>query len=51
MSVATVELVAEGTGTRLTLTEQGAYLDGLDQPSQREKGTTELMDKLGSALD
>jgi uncharacterized protein YndB with AHSA1/START domain len=38
ISVATVEFKAEGAGTRLVLTEQGAYLDGRDSPGQREHG-------------
>ena len=37
ISVATVEFRAEGAGTRLVLTEQGAYLDGqgLGGPARR----------------
>jgi uncharacterized protein YndB with AHSA1/START domain len=50
VSLATIELKPEGAGTRLTLTEQGAYLDGLDQPAQREHGTRELLDALGLEL-
>jgi hypothetical protein len=30
VSLATVELKAEATGTRLVVTEQGAWLDGYD---------------------
>ncbi|BEP16296.1 SRPBCC family protein [Acidothermaceae bacterium B102] len=51
VSVATIELVAVGDTTRLVLTEQGVFLDGLDQPWMREKGTNDLMDKLGTTLD
>jgi uncharacterized protein YndB with AHSA1/START domain len=51
VSVATVELVAEGAGTRLTLTEQGAFLDGLDTPAEREHGTRELLEALAAALE
>ena len=51
VSVATIEFIADGNGTHLILTEQGAFLDGLDQPAFREKGTNELMDKLGTTLD
>ena len=36
VSLGTVELEPEGDGTRLTYTEQGAYLDGLDSADQRE---------------
>jgi uncharacterized protein YndB with AHSA1/START domain len=50
VSVATLELTPAGAGTRLVLTEQGAFLDGLDAPQQREQGTNELLDKLGLAL-
>jgi uncharacterized protein YndB with AHSA1/START domain len=51
VSVATVELKPAGAGTRLILTEQGAYLDGLDTPAQREAGTSVLLDALGAMLD
>jgi uncharacterized protein YndB with AHSA1/START domain len=51
VSVATVELEAAGAGTRLTLTEQGVFLDGLDAPAEREHGTRELMDALASHVD
>jgi uncharacterized protein YndB with AHSA1/START domain len=50
VSVASVEFAREGDGTRLTLTEQGAFLDGLESPSQREQGTGQLLDNLGEAL-
>jgi hypothetical protein len=45
-----VELRPEGAGTRLVLTEQGAYLDGHDTSAQRQHGTGELLDALGAAL-
>jgi uncharacterized protein YndB with AHSA1/START domain len=50
VSVATVEIEALGAGTRLTLTEQGVFLDGLDTPAEREHGTNVLMDTLGTYL-
>ena len=50
VSLATVEVTAVGSGTRLTVTEQGAYLDGVDDGSQREEGTHWLLDKLGRSL-
>lgn len=50
VSLATIELVPEGTGTRMRVTEQGAYLDGLDTPDQREQGTGSLLDRLGALL-
>ena len=50
VSVATIELRAAGGGTDFTLTEQGVYLDGLDNPAQRKQGTEELMDALAKSL-
>jgi uncharacterized protein YndB with AHSA1/START domain len=50
VSVATVEFTPDGDGTRLTLTEHGAFLDGLETAAQREHGTGELLDKLGAVL-
>lgn len=51
VSLATVELAPDGTGTKLVFTEQGAFLDGLDDPKQRESGTGTLLDALGEELD
>ena len=51
VSLATVEIEAAGEGTRLTLTEHGVFLDGHDNPAQREHGTNELIDALGAHLD
>jgi uncharacterized protein YndB with AHSA1/START domain len=50
VSVTTVELQAAGAGTKLTYTEQGVFLDGLDTSAQREHGTSELLGRLGSSL-
>jgi len=50
-SLATVQFKAEGSGTRLILTEQGAFLDGYDDSGSREKGTAGLMDKLAAELE
>ena len=50
MSIGTVELESEGGATRLIYTEQGAFLDGLDSPADREHGTRELLDALGGVL-
>ena len=50
VSLATIELLAEGSGTRLILTEQGAFFDGIDSPATLEHGTGELLDALGTAL-
>jgi uncharacterized protein YndB with AHSA1/START domain len=51
VSVATVEIEALGAGTRLTLTEQGVFLDNLDTPAEREHGTGVLMDSLAAHLE
>jgi uncharacterized protein YndB with AHSA1/START domain len=51
VSLGTVELFAEGDGTRLTYTEQGAFLDGLDSAAQRESGTGALFEALGEELE
>jgi uncharacterized protein YndB with AHSA1/START domain len=50
VSVATVVLEAEGDGTKLTMTEQGVFLDGLDNPAEREHGTGELLNTLARHL-
>jgi uncharacterized protein YndB with AHSA1/START domain len=50
VSLSTVELKANGDGTRLTYTEQGAFLDGLDTPAQREGGSGPLFDALEKEL-
>jgi uncharacterized protein YndB with AHSA1/START domain len=38
-------------GTRLLLTEQGAFLDGYDDAGNRERGTQGLIDSLAAALE
>jgi len=50
VSVATVQLQPDGKRTRLTLTEQGAFLDGYDDAGSRERGTRDLLDALGRTL-
>ena len=51
VSVATLEFIPAGNGTRLILTEQGAYLDGLDSNVQREEGTRGLLEALATYLE
>lgn len=51
VSLATIELQAEGNGTHMTLTEQGVFLDGYDDAGSREKGTIELMKQLEASLE
>jgi uncharacterized protein YndB with AHSA1/START domain len=50
VSLATIEFLPAGSGTHLIVTEHGAFLDGLDQPAERERGTRELLDQLEAAL-
>jgi len=51
VSLATLELKPAGTGTRLVMTEQGAFLDGYDDAGSRERGTQFLLDALGRSLE
>jgi uncharacterized protein YndB with AHSA1/START domain len=51
VSLATIELKPSGAGTSLTFTEQGAFLDGFDNPAEREHGTKELLDALGREVE
>lgn len=50
VSVATVEFSASASGTLLTYTEQGAYVDGLENAESRRTGTTAQLERLGAAL-
>ncbi len=50
VSLATIEIALTDAGTRLTVTEQGAFLDGYDDAGAREHGTGLLMDRLGRSL-
>lgn len=50
VSLTTVEFKPDSKGTKLTYTEQGAFLDGYDNAGQREEGTKGLLDKLGASL-
>jgi uncharacterized protein YndB with AHSA1/START domain len=50
VSLATVLFAKSGKGTRLTVTEQGVFLDGYDDAGSREQGTSQLLDALGRSL-
>lgn len=50
VSLATIQFSPDGAGTRLKLTEQGAFLDAFDNPKVREEGTIGLMDLLEASL-
>jgi uncharacterized protein YndB with AHSA1/START domain len=50
VSLATMQLKAEGGKTTLMVTEQGAFLDGYDDAGAREQSTSHLLDALGASL-
>jgi uncharacterized protein YndB with AHSA1/START domain len=50
VSLATIQFGPAGKGTKLTLTEHGAFLDGYDDAASRERGTQGLLDALGESL-
>lgn len=47
VSMMTVEFIAQGTGTKLRFTEQGAFVDGYDDVDGRIHGTSIALDRLG----
>jgi uncharacterized protein YndB with AHSA1/START domain len=49
VSLATVTFETAGKGTKLTVTEQGVFLDGYDDAGGREHGTNILLDQLGAS--
>jgi uncharacterized protein YndB with AHSA1/START domain len=50
VSLATLQLHADGGRTTLKVSEQGAFLDGYDDGGSREHGTGFLLDALGTSL-
>jgi uncharacterized protein YndB with AHSA1/START domain len=50
VSLASVEFVLAGKGTKLVHTEQHAFLDGHEDGGSRERGTRMLLDKLAAYL-
>jgi uncharacterized protein YndB with AHSA1/START domain len=51
VSLATMQLKPAGSGgTTLSVTEQGAFLDGYDDAGAREHGTGFLLDQIGASL-
>lgn len=50
VSVQSVELFPDNGGTRLVLTDQGGYLDGLDIPRHRRRGLELELNGLAKAL-
>jgi uncharacterized protein YndB with AHSA1/START domain len=51
VSVASIELLENGTSTTLIWTEQGAFLDGLDTSEMREGGTSWMVDNMADYFD
>jgi uncharacterized protein YndB with AHSA1/START domain len=50
VTLASIEFVAQGNGTRLLVTEQHAFLDGHEDGASRERGTQALLENLDLAL-
>ena len=50
VSLASVEFVLAGRGTKLLLTEQHAFLDGYEDAGSRERGTRSLLEQLATSL-
>jgi uncharacterized protein YndB with AHSA1/START domain len=50
VSLMTVEFLDVDGGTKVVLTEQGAFLDGIDTNEERTKGASHMLDQLGGFL-
>jgi uncharacterized protein YndB with AHSA1/START domain len=50
VSLATLLFTADGMGSKLIITEQGAFLDGYDDAGSREKGTRGLLERIADSL-
>jgi uncharacterized protein YndB with AHSA1/START domain len=50
VSLATVEIMPDQEGTKLTYTEHGVFLDGIEKPEAREEGAAWMLDNLGTYL-
>jgi uncharacterized protein YndB with AHSA1/START domain len=50
ISVVTIELAEDPGGTALTYFEHVAFLDGIDEPTERQGGIEWLLDNLGKYL-
>ena len=51
VSVTTVEFAANGAGTKIVVTEHGAYLDDQEKPEWREQGTNDQLTALAKLLE
>ena len=50
VSLATILFAKDGEGSKLTITEQGTFLDGYDDNGSRERGTRGLLERIADAL-
>ena len=50
VSLTTVVIAPDQDGTKLTYTEQGAFLDGIEKPEDREQGVSWMLGNLGKYL-
>jgi uncharacterized protein YndB with AHSA1/START domain len=50
VSLASIEFVLAGKGTKLVVTEQHAFLDGYEDGGSRERGTRSLLENLAESL-
>lgn len=50
ISLVTIEFGDDGGRTSLTYTEQGVFLDGIDDPAERQQGIAHLLDQLAGYL-
>ena len=50
ISLALIEIEPDGEGSKLTVTEHGAFLDGYDDAGSRRRGTSDLLDQLERSL-
>jgi uncharacterized protein YndB with AHSA1/START domain len=51
VSLTTIEFRPAAAGTELILTEQGTFLDGYEDPSWREEGTSSQLTALAAELE
>jgi uncharacterized protein YndB with AHSA1/START domain len=51
VTLLTIELFDEGSGTRLILTDQAAFFDGRETPSDRSAGWGEILHRLKNQMD
>jgi uncharacterized protein YndB with AHSA1/START domain len=49
-TLCTIEILPDGAGTKLILTDQSAYLGGRETPADRKEGWGEIVDRLDAYL-